>query len=174
MHDPIERRDDANQLGPFEASGLAFAMAMANLYDVQYDGNQQAHEGGGRPIHRLKLPLPLTLPLPLPLTLSLAVGLYVVPWLLREACKDLNLTNLGHSGWVQYYLYQTLYCCDVEKPESEEQIKRVSRLNNDLHRTVCYVVASNKPYKSAITSNTLLRNPMIKGNDCILVPLSNL
>lgn len=52
--------------------------------------------------------------------------LFIVPILLKEACRQITLTNLPHSGWVQFFLYQTLYCTDVEKPEAEIPIKRVS------------------------------------------------
>lgn len=48
---------------------------------------------------------------------------------LRLACSQLNMENLSHSGWVQYYLYQCLYCCDCEKPDTEVAIKRAVPLN---------------------------------------------
>lgn len=89
------RKDRSLLLGPFEASGLAFAMVMANLYDLALD---EPHIQGGRR--------------------------YVLPVFLQEACRELTIVNLPHSGWVQFFLYQTLYCTDVEKPEAEVQIKR--------------------------------------------------
>lgn len=109
--DPRESMDDSNQLGPFEASGLAFAMVMSNLYDLKFDGISNI---GGDILNNLVGSFPI-----LP-------RLFILPLLLREACRELDMANLNHSGWVRFYLYQTLYCCDVEKPECEEELKRVS------------------------------------------------
>eukprot|EP00747_Dinoflagellata_sp_TGD_P061978 gnl/TRDRNA2_/TRDRNA2_152767_c0_seq1.p1 gnl/TRDRNA2_/TRDRNA2_152767_c0~~gnl/TRDRNA2_/TRDRNA2_152767_c0_seq1.p1 ORF type:complete len:240 (+),score=39.84 gnl/TRDRNA2_/TRDRNA2_152767_c0_seq1:134-853(+) len=33
-------------------------------------------------------------------------------------------TDLDASGWAQFFVYQTLYCIDVERPASEEAAKR--------------------------------------------------
>ncbi|GAW80276.1 hypothetical protein, conserved [Plasmodium gonderi] len=46
-----------------------------------------------------------------------------LPEILKNACEGLTKENIGESGWVQYYLYITLYCCDVEKPCNELMIK---------------------------------------------------
>lgn len=122
--DSREQRDDSNQLGPFEASGLAFAMVMANLYDLQViSKNLPSQED------KEKHNCSSFVDQPQETFSEIPESIYILPLLLREACKDLNLTNLSHSGWVQFYLYQTLYCCDVEKPECEEEIKRVRNRN---------------------------------------------
>lgn len=112
LTDAEERRDDSNQMGPFEATGLGFAMVMANLYDLQYVPGSNGGKRSVSPYSKYKK--------------CDERGVWILPKLLREACKDLNFRNLSHSGWAQFYLYQILYCCDVEKPRSEEQIKRVS------------------------------------------------
>ncbi|VWU48709.1 conserved protein, unknown function [Hepatocystis sp. ex Piliocolobus tephrosceles] len=44
--------------------------------------------------------------------------------ILKNACSGLTKENLPESGWVQYFLYITLYCCDVEKPLNENNIKK--------------------------------------------------
>lgn len=106
-----EARDDSNQLGPFEASGLAFGLVMSNLYDLKLHISQNGQEQN---VHQVQEQ-----------TSKPTQHIYVLPLLLNEACKELTITNLPHSGWVQFYLYQTLYCSDVEKPECEEQLKRV-------------------------------------------------
>ncbi|SOV76399.1 conserved Plasmodium protein, unknown function [Plasmodium sp. gorilla clade G3] len=46
-----------------------------------------------------------------------------LPEILKNACNSLTKENIPESGWVQYFLYMTLYCCDVEKPSNELQIK---------------------------------------------------
>ncbi|AFZ80569.1 hypothetical protein BEWA_034260 [Theileria equi strain WA] len=46
-----------------------------------------------------------------------------LPRYLKRACEGLTLENLPLSGWMQYYLYLTLYCTDVEKPSNEKDIK---------------------------------------------------
>eukprot|EP00921_Rhytidocystis_pertsovi_P015118 GHVQ01024172.1.p1 GENE.GHVQ01024172.1~~GHVQ01024172.1.p1 ORF type:complete len:454 (+),score=22.58 GHVQ01024172.1:621-1982(+) len=47
-----------------------------------------------------------------------------LPECLKRACDRLTSGNIAHSGWVQFYLYQTLYCCDTEKPSNEVDIKK--------------------------------------------------
>ncbi|CRG99424.1 conserved Plasmodium protein, unknown function [Plasmodium relictum] len=47
-----------------------------------------------------------------------------LPDILTNACKSLTKENISESGWVQYFLYITLYCCDVEKPSNELEIKK--------------------------------------------------
>jgi len=52
-------------------------------------------------------------------------GGYLLPILVANACAEVNgRPELDGSGWAQFFLYQTLYCADVEKPASEEEIKR--------------------------------------------------
>ncbi|GAB65787.1 hypothetical protein PCYB_072890 [Plasmodium cynomolgi strain B] len=46
-----------------------------------------------------------------------------LPEILKNACEGLTRENIAESGWIQYYLYMTLYCCDVEKPRNERMIK---------------------------------------------------
>ncbi|ANQ07363.1 Uncharacterized protein PCOAH_00017060 [Plasmodium coatneyi] len=46
-----------------------------------------------------------------------------LPEILKNACDGLTKENIAESGWIQYYLYMTLYCCDVEKPSNERIIK---------------------------------------------------
>ncbi|EPR57146.1 hypothetical protein TGME49_267040 [Toxoplasma gondii ME49] len=43
---------------------------------------------------------------------------------LQRACEPLSLEQLENSGWVQFFLYQTLYCVDVEKPKREVEVKK--------------------------------------------------
>merc|ERR1712187_795450 len=40
-----------------------------------------------------------------------------------SACIE-RQENLDNSGWAQFFLYQTLYCVDVEKPACEDAVKR--------------------------------------------------
>lgn len=47
-----------------------------------------------------------------------------LPEILHNACNSLTKENLPEAGWVQYFLYLTLYCCDVEKPSNEIEIKK--------------------------------------------------
>ncbi|CAL1169324.1 unnamed protein product [Cladocopium goreaui] len=50
---------------------------------------------------------------------------HVLPLLVARACELLpTKTELENSGWAQFFLYQTLYCVDVEKPACEEAVKR--------------------------------------------------
>ncbi|KEG01829.1 hypothetical protein YYE_03348 [Plasmodium vinckei vinckei] len=51
-------------------------------------------------------------------------GISFLPEILRNACNGLTKENISESGWVQYFLYITLYCCDVEKPINESEIKQ--------------------------------------------------
>lgn len=49
----------------------------------------------------------------------------VLPLLMQRACEAVRSTEqLDESGWAQFFLYQTLYCTDVEKPACEEAVKR--------------------------------------------------
>ncbi|CAE7749007.1 SETD4 [Symbiodinium pilosum] len=49
----------------------------------------------------------------------------VLPLLIVRACEQLqDKSELEQSGWAQFFLYQTLYCVDVEKPTCEEAVKR--------------------------------------------------
>lgn len=49
----------------------------------------------------------------------------VLPLLVARACELLpTKTELEGSGWAQFFLYQILYCVDVEKPACEEAVKR--------------------------------------------------
>eukprot|EP00933_Yihiella_yeosuensis_P011364 TRINITY_DN11861_c0_g5_i1.p1 TRINITY_DN11861_c0_g5~~TRINITY_DN11861_c0_g5_i1.p1 ORF type:complete len:521 (+),score=87.82 TRINITY_DN11861_c0_g5_i1:36-1565(+) len=49
----------------------------------------------------------------------------VLPVLVKRACEQVQDTKeLEQSGWAQFFLYQTLYCVDVEKPSCEEAVKR--------------------------------------------------
>ncbi|EUD68037.1 hypothetical protein C922_01649 [Plasmodium inui San Antonio 1] len=48
---------------------------------------------------------------------------FFLPEILKNACEGLTRENIAESGWIQYYLYMTLYCCDVEKPRNERMIK---------------------------------------------------
>ncbi|ORM40472.1 uncharacterized protein BXIN_1844 [Babesia sp. Xinjiang] len=47
-----------------------------------------------------------------------------LPLFLQRACMTLSLETLPLSGWVQYMLYLTLYCTDVERPQNETAIKQ--------------------------------------------------
>jgi len=52
-------------------------------------------------------------------------SLPVLPQLVANACRHVpEQTELDESGWAQFFLYQTLYCTDVEQPEAEQEIKR--------------------------------------------------
>eukprot|EP00439_Symbiodinium_sp_Y106_P059752 s503_g8.t1 len=52
-------------------------------------------------------------------------GYPVLPLLIVRACEQLqDKSELEQSGWAQFFLYQTLYCVDVEKPTCEEAVKR--------------------------------------------------
>ncbi|CAK9100033.1 unnamed protein product [Durusdinium trenchii] len=52
-------------------------------------------------------------------------GVPVLPLFVSRACQLLaTKTELENSGWAQFFLYQTLYCVDVEKPACEEAVKR--------------------------------------------------
>jgi hypothetical protein len=47
---------------------------------------------------------------------------------------------LENSGWAQFFLYQTLYCVDVEKPACEEAAPSSAALgfrNNPQHDSGC-------------------------------------
>ncbi|SBS85725.1 conserved Plasmodium protein, unknown function [Plasmodium ovale curtisi] len=46
-----------------------------------------------------------------------------LPEILRNACNGITKENISECGWIQYFLYMTLYCCDVEKPSNEMEIK---------------------------------------------------
>jgi len=49
----------------------------------------------------------------------------VLPALVAAACARVGgREELDNSGWSQFFLYQTLYCVDVEKPASEEAVKQ--------------------------------------------------
>ncbi|PFH36796.1 hypothetical protein BESB_049880 [Besnoitia besnoiti] len=43
---------------------------------------------------------------------------------LQRACQPLSLEQLESSGWIQFFLYQVLYCVDVERPARETEIKK--------------------------------------------------
>eukprot|EP00930_Biecheleria_cincta_P013459 TRINITY_DN11980_c0_g5_i1.p1 TRINITY_DN11980_c0_g5~~TRINITY_DN11980_c0_g5_i1.p1 ORF type:complete len:531 (+),score=111.54 TRINITY_DN11980_c0_g5_i1:31-1593(+) len=63
------------------------------------------------------------------LSVELASGngaaLPVLPLLLARACEQVeDKEHLDRCGWAQFFLYQTLYCVDVEKPACEEVAKR--------------------------------------------------
>jgi len=48
-----------------------------------------------------------------------------LPLLVQRACDLVDSADdLDQSGWAQFFLYQTLYCVDVEKPACEEAVKR--------------------------------------------------
>ena len=57
---------------------------------------------------------------------GLALELCPADWLQRLRTK----TELENSGWAQFFLYQTLYCVDVEKPACEEAAARVHNKEN--------------------------------------------
>lgn len=50
---------------------------------------------------------------------------YVLPLFVKYACDTLENQKeaLDGSGWAQFFLYQVLYCADVEQPVSEAEIK---------------------------------------------------
>jgi len=49
----------------------------------------------------------------------------VLPMLVAHACSGVkDVAHLDQGGWVQFFLYQTLYAVDVEKPGCEEAVKR--------------------------------------------------
>lgn len=44
---------------------------------------------------------------------------------LHNACSNLRSTaQLDRSGWAQFWIYQTLYCVDVEQPENASEIQQ--------------------------------------------------
>lgn len=92
-------RDDGEEEGfasLHDWSRAAFAMVMANLYDVRVAPREEGDKG------RL-----------------------VLPMLVARACELVeDRTALDGAGWAQFFLYQTLYCVDVEKPACEEAVKR--------------------------------------------------
>ncbi|KAF8817787.1 hypothetical protein IE077_001374 [Cardiosporidium cionae] len=47
-----------------------------------------------------------------------------LPMFLRKTSEMINTVNLEHSGWVQYFMYQVLYCTDVENPSNAIDIKK--------------------------------------------------
>jgi hypothetical protein len=52
-------------------------------------------------------------------------GEYLLPLLVARACEQLQRKeDLDGSGWAQFFLYQTLYAVDVEKPRCEGDVKR--------------------------------------------------
>ncbi|CAJ1396325.1 unnamed protein product [Effrenium voratum] len=52
-------------------------------------------------------------------------GQKVLPLFIDRACEQLeNKLEVENSGWAQFFLYQVLYCVDVEKPACEEAVKR--------------------------------------------------
>mmetsp|Transcript_55869 Transcript_55869/g.133167 ORF Transcript_55869/g.133167 Transcript_55869/m.133167 type:complete len:510 (+) Transcript_55869:72-1601(+) len=56
---------------------------------------------------------------------ELPSGGHVLPVIVERACASIaSKEDLDRSGWAQFFLYQTLYCVDVEKPASEEMVKR--------------------------------------------------
>lgn len=48
----------------------------------------------------------------------------VLPLFLERLCDKLTLETLPLSGWMQYIIYLTLYCTDVERPLNESAIKK--------------------------------------------------
>lgn len=49
----------------------------------------------------------------------------LLPKLVANACEEIGTREaLDASGWAQFFLYQILYCVDVEKPRCEEDVKR--------------------------------------------------
>ncbi|KAK1937282.1 hypothetical protein X943_000746 [Babesia divergens] len=48
----------------------------------------------------------------------------VLPLFLERLCDKLTLETLPLSGWMQYIIYLTLYCTDVERPFNESAIKK--------------------------------------------------
>ena len=52
-------------------------------------------------------------------------GVPILPIFVARACEQLTTKEeLTASGWAQFFLYQTIYCADVEKPSCEEAVKR--------------------------------------------------
>lgn len=48
-----------------------------------------------------------------------------LPPLVARACESMtSREDLDQSGWLQFFLYQTIYCTDVERPASEVEVKR--------------------------------------------------
>jgi len=49
----------------------------------------------------------------------------ILPLLVSKACEGIeDVETLDNSGWAQFFLYQTIYCVDVLKPQCEEPVKR--------------------------------------------------
>lgn len=47
----------------------------------------------------------------------------ILPIFVARACEQLTTKEeLIGSGWAQFFLYQTIYCADVEKPSCEEAV----------------------------------------------------
>lgn len=54
-------------------------------------------------------------------------GTFLLPLLVARACEQVHQTEeLDGSGWAQFFLYQTLYAVDVEKPKCEADVKRAT------------------------------------------------
>ena len=48
-----------------------------------------------------------------------------MPELMKGVCENLtSKEQLDDSGWLGYFIYQTLYCADVQKPEVELALKK--------------------------------------------------
>lgn len=87
---------DDDHAGPQDWARAAFAVVVAGLYDAP----AAAMVGSDTTVPAL-------------------------PEFVRRACEGFgNEDDLDGSGWAQFFLYQALYCTDVEKPICEEAVKR--------------------------------------------------
>ncbi|SBT70985.1 conserved Plasmodium protein, unknown function [Plasmodium malariae] len=102
MNNIYERREEAKKdTTNFCWSLLAYVLVINNLYTFPLRSspdNNISDEGSTR-------------------------GSSFLPEVLKNACMSLTKENISESGWVQYFLYITLYCCDIEKPSNELEIK---------------------------------------------------
>lgn len=95
LNNIYERKDEAKgDMSNFCWSILAYVIVLNNMYEFPLND-----EGRGKEYKTF------------------------LPEILKNACEGLTKENIAESGWVQYYLYMTLYCCDVEKPRNERSIK---------------------------------------------------
>jgi hypothetical protein len=151
---------------PTEASGLAFGMAMANLYDSPSSSSSSRFSSN-----------------PSSASSSVTINnnsIYVIAYLLEDSCRSLKeVSNLQYSGWCQFYIYQTLYCCDVEKPLAEESIKRVLFLISNFlisdfliaNFLICNFLICNFLICNFLISNFLIFNFFI--SNCEVFTLGN-
>ncbi|SCO66535.1 conserved Plasmodium protein, unknown function [Plasmodium vivax] len=96
LHEIYSRRDEAKgDMTNFCWALLAYVLVTNNMYEFPHKEETRGDSSTG----------------------------FFMPEILKNACEGLTKENIVESGWIQYYLYITLYCCDVEKPRNERMIK---------------------------------------------------